>query len=51
MGRAVLSQQRDEQGNRSPKKKTSESQKAKALWAAEDREEEYDDPACKDNIW
>ena len=34
--------------------KRSESQKAKALWAmkaAKDREEEYCDPARKDNIW
>ena len=34
-------------------KKPSESQNAKALWAskaAEDREEEYDDPARKDHI-
>ena len=49
MGRAVLSLQRDEQGNRSQKKQ-SESQNTKAFWAMKagwDRGEEYYDPARK----
>ena len=51
MGRAVLSLQRHEQGNR--RKKPSESQKAKALWAmkaVKDRCGEYFDPARKEDI-